>query len=107
MRDGVREVDYIGAGAGGGPVAAALAEAGYQVLAFDAGPERPLLVQVDAIGCPGARHAIDNEAWPVGRDVLAAAGAYLDGVLSTRPRPVSLAACQPCEHAYLQAGAAR
>jgi len=97
VRDGVREVDYIvvgtgtgtGTGAGGGPVAAALAEAGYQVLALDAGPERPLLVQVDAVGCPGARHAIDNEAWPVGRDVLTAAGAYLDGVLSTRPRPVS------------------
>ncbi len=37
--DGVREVDYIviGTGAGGGPVAAALAEAGYQVLALDAG----------------------------------------------------------------------
>jgi alpha-beta hydrolase superfamily lysophospholipase len=64
-------------------------------------------VQVDAIGCPGARHAIDNEAWPVGHDVLAAAGAYLDGVLSARPRPVPLAACQPYEHAYLQPGAAR
>jgi choline dehydrogenase len=39
VRDGVREVDYIvvGTGAGGGPVAVALAEAGYQVLALDAG----------------------------------------------------------------------
>jgi choline dehydrogenase len=39
VRDGVREVDYIvvGTGAGGGPVAAALAEAGYQVLALEAG----------------------------------------------------------------------
>ncbi len=39
VRDGVREVDYIviGTGAGGGPVAAALAEAGHQVLALDAG----------------------------------------------------------------------
>src|SRR4051794_24924954 len=39
VRDGLREVDYIvvGTGAGGGPVAAALAEAGYQVLAVDAG----------------------------------------------------------------------
>lgn len=64
-------------------------------------------VQVDAIGCPGARHAIDNEAWPVGHDVLAAAGAYLDGVLSARPRPVSLAVCQSYEHAHLQVGAAR
>lgn len=36
---GVREVDYIviGTGAGGGPVAARLAEAGYQVLAVEAG----------------------------------------------------------------------
>ena len=39
VRGVVREVDYIvvGTGAGGGPVAAALAEAGYQVLALDAG----------------------------------------------------------------------
>jgi choline dehydrogenase len=39
VRDGVREVDYIviGTGAGGGPVAARLAEAGYRVLALDAG----------------------------------------------------------------------
>jgi choline dehydrogenase len=39
VRDGVREVDYIviGTGAGGGPVAATLAEAGHQVLALDAG----------------------------------------------------------------------
>ena len=37
--DGVREVDFIviGTGAGGGPVAATLAEAGYKVLALDAG----------------------------------------------------------------------
>ena len=70
-------------------------------------PNDPLLVQVDAIGRPGARHAIDNEAWPVGHDVLAAAVAYLDGVLAARPRPVSLAACQPYKHAYLQPGAPR
>jgi choline dehydrogenase-like flavoprotein len=39
LRDGVREVDYvvIGTGGGGGPVAATLAEAGYQVLAVEAG----------------------------------------------------------------------
>ena len=39
VRGGVREVDYIvvGTGAGGGPVAVALAEAGYQVLALEAG----------------------------------------------------------------------
>jgi alpha-beta hydrolase superfamily lysophospholipase len=64
-------------------------------------------VPVDAIACPGARHAIDNEAWPVGRDVRAAARAYVDAVLAARPRPVSLAACQPYEHAYLRAGATR
>jgi hypothetical protein len=60
-------------------------------------------VRVDAVGCPGARHAIDNEAWPVDRDVLAVAGAHLDGVLSGRPQPVSLAVCRPYEHAYLDA----
>jgi alpha-beta hydrolase superfamily lysophospholipase len=64
-------------------------------------------VRVDAVACPGARHAIDNEAWPVDRDVLAAARAYLGGVLSTRPRPVSLAVCRPYEHAYLDAEATR
>jgi alpha-beta hydrolase superfamily lysophospholipase len=62
-------------------------------------------VRVDAISCPGARHAIDNEAWPVDRDVIAAARAYLDAVLSARPRPVSLAACEPYEHSYLDAEA--
>jgi alpha-beta hydrolase superfamily lysophospholipase len=64
-------------------------------------------VRVDAITCPGARHAIDNEAWPVDRDVLAAARAYVEGVLSARPQPVSLAACQQYEHAYLDAGTTR
>jgi alpha-beta hydrolase superfamily lysophospholipase len=64
-------------------------------------------VRVDAIACPGARHAIDNEAWPVDGDVVAAARGYIDGVLSGRPRPVPLAVCRPYEHAYLDAGATR
>jgi hypothetical protein len=60
-------------------------------------------VRVDAIGCPGARHAIDNEAWPIGGDVLAATVGYLDGVLSGQPAPVSLSACQQYEAAFLDA----
>jgi alpha-beta hydrolase superfamily lysophospholipase len=60
-------------------------------------------VRVDAITCAGARHAIDNEAWPVAQDVRGAAAAYLAGVLSARPEPVSLAVCRPYEHAYLEA----
>jgi alpha-beta hydrolase superfamily lysophospholipase len=61
-------------------------------------------VRVDAIGCPGARHAIDNEAWPIGSDVLAASRAFLDGVLVAKPQHVALADCQPYEHAYLDGG---
>ena len=64
-------------------------------------------VRIDAISCPGARHAVDNEAWPIGSDVLAGSRAFLDGVLSAEPQHVALALCQPYEHAFLDGGSSR
>jgi hypothetical protein len=59
-------------------------------------------VEVDAIGCPGARHAVDNEVWPTGADVLIASRGYLDGVLSAHPQRVTLASCRMYEHVHLE-----
>jgi alpha-beta hydrolase superfamily lysophospholipase len=58
-------------------------------------------MQIDAIACAGARHAVDNEAWPIGSDVVVASRAFVDGVLSAKPQPVSLATCKPYEHAFV------
>jgi alpha-beta hydrolase superfamily lysophospholipase len=61
-------------------------------------------IRIDAINCPGARHAVDNEAWPIGADVRAASREYLDAVLSRAPRRLQLKDCRVDEHAYLNVG---
>lgn len=59
-------------------------------------------VRIDAINCPGARHAVDNEAWPIGTDVRTASRDYLDAVLTGKPERPRLADCRVDEHAHLE-----
>jgi len=61
-------------------------------------------IAIDAVECPGARHAIDNEAWPIGSDVLVASRAYLAAVLSAKPQRVRLIDCRQYEQSYLDGG---